>query len=138
MRRHLHTIALVLLVLVFLFDLVLWGAVPGLPEVGGIIERSANSEAILASIYISLGGFLDGAVAGLNSLGSAMMTDGLGDGFARMIEDPSIAMDLILASTYNRTHGWIKTLYWATPVLSVTFLLLWLVRPKKVDLIRKR
>ncbi|HPG95133.1 MAG TPA: hypothetical protein PLR28_11305, partial [Dokdonella sp.] len=80
MRRHLHTIALVLLVLVFLFDLVLWGAVPGLPEVGGIIERSANSEAILASIYISLGGFLDGAVAGLNSLGSAMMTDGLGDG----------------------------------------------------------
>ncbi len=44
MRRHLHTIALILFVLVFLFDLVLWGTVPGLPDVGTSIERSAHAE----------------------------------------------------------------------------------------------
>lgn len=55
MRRHLHTIALILFVLVFLFDLVLWGAVPGLPDVGTSIERSAHAEAVLASLYLALG-----------------------------------------------------------------------------------
>ena len=88
MRRHLHTIALILFVLVFLFDLVLWGAVPGLPDVGTSIERSAHAEAVLASLYLALGVPLDAAVGALHSLGTGIMTAGLGPGFERILAEP--------------------------------------------------
>ncbi len=138
MRRHLHTIALILLGLALLFDLVLWGAVPDLPEVGPQIARSANSEAILASTYMALGAYLDAAVSGLHAFGTHMMTDALSPGFARIIEEPSVAMDLILNSTFNRSHEWVKTMYWAPPVLLVVFGILFAFRPKQVKLIRTR
>ena len=138
MRRHLHTIALVLLGFALLFDLVLWGAVPDLPEVGTQIVQSAHSEAMLASTYMALGGYLDAAVASLHAFGTQMMTDALSPGFARIIEDPNVAMDLILNSKFNRSHGWIKTLYWAPPILLVIFGILFAFRPKQVKLIRTR
>ena len=138
MRRHLHTIALALLGLTLFFDLVLWGAVPDLPEVGAKIAHSAHSEAILASTYMLLGGYLDGAVSSLHTFGLNMMTDALSPGFARIIEDPNVAMDLILNSTFNRSHGWVKTLYWASPILLVIFAILFAFRPKQVKLIRTR
>ena len=105
MRRHLHTIALILFVLVFLFDLVLWGAVPGLPDVGTSIERSAHAEAVLASLYLALGVPLDAAVGALHSLGTGIMTAGLGPGFERILAEPHVAMDLIFSSSFNATHG---------------------------------
>ncbi len=138
MRRHLHTIALVLLGLALLFDLALWGAVPDLPEVGPQIARSAHSETMLAATYITLGGYLDGAVSALHTFGTNMMTEALSPSFARIIEDPNVAMDLILNSTFNRGHGWIKTLYWAPPILLVIFGILFAFRPKQVKLIRTR
>ena len=138
MRNHLHTIALCLLILALLIDLVLWGAVPDLPDVGQNIVRSANSEAILASTYIFLGGFLDSAISSLGNFGASVMTAALGQAFPQIIEEPSLAMDLILTSSFNTTHGWIKTLYWAPPTLFVAYVVLWLIRPKKVKLIRAR
>jgi hypothetical protein len=138
MRRHLHTIALILFVLVFLFDLVLWGTVPGLPDVGTSIERSAHAEAVLASLYLALGVPLDAAVGALHSLGTGIMTAGLSPGFERILAEPHVAMDLIFSSSFNATHGLIKWLYWAAPVLLVLYVLLWIMRPKQVAFIKKR
>lgn len=138
MRRHLHTIALVLLIGVLFLDLVFWGAVPDLPEVGPKITQSAHSEAILASTYIYAGGFVDAAVSSLASFGASVMTDALGPGFAQIIEQPILAMDTVLSPTFNRTHRWVKTLYWAPPILFVIYIVLWLVRPKNLKLIKTR
>jgi hypothetical protein len=138
MRRYLPMIALALLVLSLLLDLVFWGAVPDLPDVGPQIAHSAHAEAILASTYIALGGYLDSAVASLHAMGTSVMTSALSDSFARIIEDPNVAMDLILSSTFNSTHRWVKLLYWAPPILFVVFIVLWVLRPKTVKLIPSR
>jgi hypothetical protein len=138
MRKYLHNIALVLLVLSIFFDLVFWGAVPDLETVGPLIEQSASNEAFLASMYIGAGGVLDGALPSLGAFGSAVMKDGLADAFPAMIDAPNLAMDLIFGASYNGTHGWIKLLYWAPPVLFVLYLVLWFFRPKKVILVGRR
>ena len=138
MRRYLHTIALALFGLALCLDLVFWGAVPDLEGVGAQIVHSAHAEAFLASTYMALGSYLDAAVSGLHAFGTRVMTDALTPGFARIIEDPDVAMDLILNSSFNRSHDWIKTLYWAPPVLLVIFAILFVLRPKQVKLIRTR
>lgn len=138
MRGYLHIIALVLLGLTLLFDLVLWGAVPDLPEVGPLIARSAHSEAILASTYMALGGYLDAAIQAFHELGMQLMGDALSPGYARIIEDPNVAMDLVLNSNFSRGHGWVKILYWAPPILLVLYAVLFALRPKQVKLIRTR
>ena len=138
MRRYLHTIALGLFVLTFLLDTILWGAVPDLPEVGASIAFSANKEAVLATIYMAIGSHLDTAVAVFRDFGTDMMTEALHEGFARIIEEPNVAMDLILSSSFNRTHGWVKALYWAPPILLVLYAVLFALRPKQVKLIRTR
>ena len=67
-----------------------------------------------------------------------MMTEALQDGFARIAEEPNVAMDLILSSTFNRTHGWVKSLYWAPPILLVLYAILFALRPKQLKLMRTR
>lgn len=138
MRRHLHTLALALLLLTLVLDLSMWGAVPDLPKVGPHIQKSASTEALLASIYIALGQPLDATFGSLGNFGAAMMTDALSDGFARMVEPPNVCMDLILNESYNSTHGWVKILYWCPPILLVLFLILWAIRPKPVKLVGRR
>ena len=138
MRRRLHLVASILFVIALLFDLVVWGAVPGLPEVGAGIERSARNEALLASTYIALGSYIDRMLPALEAFGAGLMTSAIGDAFARIAENPNLAMDLILTQSFNRTHGWLKTMYWATPVLLAISALLWARKPKKVSLIGRR
>ncbi len=138
MRRRLHLVAIGLFVIALLFDLVVWGAVPSLPDVGAAIEGSARKEAFLASAYITLGSFLDGALPSLESTGAALMTSAIGEAFVQIGETPNVAMDLILNESYNRTHSWLKTMYWATPILFVLSALLWARKPKKVSLIGRR
>jgi hypothetical protein len=69
MKRHLHVVALVLCVLSLLYDLVVWGALPRVPEVGEDIVASANREAPLAATYILLGNPIDSALAPLMTWG---------------------------------------------------------------------
>lgn len=138
MRKRLHLIATILFFAVFLFDLVVWGAVPGLADAGAAIERSAGNEAPLATTYITLGAMLDGAVPALERFGAGVLTDALGELFPRIVESPPLAMDLIFSTRLNGTHGWLKTLYWGAPVLLVLSLLLWVRKPKKVSLMGRR
>lgn len=138
MRRRLHLVAISLFVIALLFDLVVWGAVPTLPDVGSAIAASARKEAFLGSLYITLGGYLDGVLPALESTGAAVMTSAIGEAFTRIAESPNIAMDVILTESFNRTHGWVKTMYWATPILFALSALLWARKPKKVSLIGRR
>lgn len=138
MRKRLHLIVTLLFVVVTVFNLVVWGAAPGLPDVGVAIERSAGNEAPLASTYIALGSYLVGWVPTLDRVGAALLTTAVGETFPRLAEDPSVAMDLILSERYNRTHGWLKFFYWAAPALLVLTILLWVRKPKKVSLIGGR
>lgn len=132
MKRHLHLIALGLFVLCLLYNVVVWGALPQLPEVGLAIVDSAHREAPLATAYIELGRGIDGAVAALQAFGERRLSAGLGDGFARIHDDPTVAMDLILNTTWNFQHRWIKTAYWGAPLLLLLTIVLWLRRPRQV------
>jgi hypothetical protein len=138
MRRRLHWIASGLFLIVLLADLVMWGAVPALPDVGVAIERSASREALLASTYISIGSRINELMPSLASTGESMVTSAISPAFQRISEDPGVAMDLILNASYNRAHAWLKFSYWAAPVLLVLSLLLWVRKPKQVSLIRGR
>ncbi|MFI4969547.1 MAG: hypothetical protein ACHP7D_05035 [Lysobacterales bacterium] len=132
MKRRLHLIALTLFVITLFYDVVVWGALPRLPEVGASIVDSARREAPLASTYIAIGSGLDGAVPALQAFGEQRLTSAFGDGFERIRGDATVAMDLIFNRTWNSEHRWLKTMYWAAPFLLLLSLVLWVRRPKPV------
>lgn len=138
MKRHLHTIAALLFALCLLFDLVVWGAAPGLPEIGPAIQASANREAPVAAAYIWLGSYVDAALPSLGRSGEAVWQRALQPSVERIHEDSAVAMDVIFNTTNNRAHRWIKIVFNATPVLLVVSLLLWWRRPRKISLIGGR
>ena len=137
MKSRLHVIALVLFAICFLYDLVVWGAVSQLPDVGAGIADSAHREAPLATTYIALGGMLDAAVPSLGRFGADRLTDAFSEGFERIRADPTVAMDLIFGTTWNGAHSWVKSMYWAAPILFVIMAILWLRKPKQVRTIRR-
>ncbi|HEY6940415.1 hypothetical protein [Dokdonella sp.] len=132
MKRHLHVIVLVLFVSFLLYDMVVWGALPRVPDVGPAIVDSANREAPLAATYVLLGAPLDGALPALQAFGEARVTEAFGEGFPRIREDSTVAMDLIFNTTWNVGHRWLKTAYWFPPLLLVATVIVWLRRPRKV------
>ena len=132
MKRRLHLIALVLFVLTFAYDLVVWGALPRLPELGAPIVASARHEAILATTYLTLGSPLDGAVPTLQAFGEKRLRDAFEEGFAGIERDDTAAMDVIFHETWNTQHRWLKLMYWAPPLFLVLTVLLWTRKPRQV------
>jgi len=130
--KRLHVVALVLFVLTLLYDLVVWGALPRIPEVGDDIVASANREAPLAATYILLGDPIDSTFLPLQAFGEARLTSALSEGFPRIQADSTVAIDLIFNTTWNAAHSWLKTVYWMPPVLLVLSAILWWRRPRKV------
>jgi hypothetical protein len=137
MKVRLYLLALVVFVLCLLYDLVVWGGVRRLPDVGSAIADSARREAPLATTYIAIGSVLDGWVPPLGSFGASILETAWGEGFARIRENPGVAMDLLFHNRWNVAHGWLKTMYWAAPVMLVVTLLLWLRKPKTVRTLRR-
>ncbi len=138
MSRRLPLIALVLFALALLYDLVVWGAVPRLPDVGPEIAGSAAREAPIAATYITLGSPLDEAMPALQRFGERRLQAAFGDGFDRIREDSTVAMDLLFTQTWNAQHRWLKTMYWAPLVLLVLTALLWWRRPRQVRTLGRR
>jgi hypothetical protein len=132
MKRHLHVAALVLFALSLLYDLVVWGALPLVPEVGDDIVASANREAPLAATYILLGSPLDSAFSSLQAFGEARLTAALSEGFPRIKADSTVAIDLIFNTTWNAQHSWLKMVYWMPPLMLVLAAIFWWRRPRKV------
>lgn len=139
MKSRLYLIALALFIVSLLYNFVVWGAMPRLPGVGPAIVDSARREAPLATTYIAIGDRIDGAFSSAQSFGAQRLDDALGDGFARIAEDPGVAMDLIFNTTWNGAHRWLKTAYWAAPFFLLLTIVLWVLRPRQVrTLVRRR
>jgi hypothetical protein len=137
MKSQLHVIAMVLFAICLLYDIVVWGGVPALPKVGGYIAESAHREAPIATTYIAIGSPLDAAVPSLGDYAYASLTEGFSEGFDRIREDPTVAMDLIFSTTWNPMHRWIKAMYWGAPVMLLVTTILWFRRPKAVHAFRR-
>jgi hypothetical protein len=138
MLRKLPIIGFVLFAVVFLFDLVVYGGLALLPDIGPIVQRSALREAPLALSYMSLGSWLDEKVPALGAWGSNYAQEALQEGFERIRHDPSVAMDLIFSNNWNSKHSWIKFCHWAAPALFIVSLILWARRPKTVRMMGGR
>ena len=138
MRPRLHGVGFLLFVVTLVYDVVVWGALPAVPDIGPGLAESAHREALLASSYMLLGTHLDAAVPPLQAFGVERLTDAFGEGFDRIREDPAVAMDLLFGNTWNFSHRWIKTMYWAPPLLLVLSAVLWLLRPKQVRTLGRR
>lgn len=138
MKGRLHLFAFLLFFLALLYDLVVWGAVPALDDVGESIAVSARREAPLAATYIALGAPLDALAPPLQSFGKQRLTEAWGQGFERMLGDRSVAMDVVFGDTWNGQHRWIKLMYWAPPPLLALALVLWLRRSRQVRALARR
>jgi hypothetical protein len=137
MKSQLHVIAMVLFAICFLYDIVVWGGVPALPKVGTYIVDSAHREAPLATTYIAIGAPLDVAMPSLGDYANARLTEAFADGFDRIREDPTVAMDLIFGTTWNPTHRWIKAMFWGAPIMLLVTIVFWFRRPKPVHALRR-
>ncbi|MCK9537767.1 hypothetical protein [Dokdonella sp.] len=138
MKRRLYLIALVLFFASLAYDSIVWGALPGLPDIGDGIVASARREAPLASAYIALGSPLDAAVPALQAFGERHLRAALEQGFAQIGDDATAAMDVIFHTTWNSAHRWLKTAYWAPPVFLLLSLVLWTRRPRQVRAFGRR
>jgi len=137
MKNRLHVFAAIIFAISFLYDIVVWGSVNELPDVGSGIADSARREAPLATTYIAIGGVVDSVFPALGAFGSAQLSSAWSDGFERMRTDSAVAMDLVLGPTWNATHQWVKTMYWAAPVFLVLSVILWVRRPKQLKVVRR-
>ena len=138
MRIRLYVVSLGLCLAAFAYDLVVWGALPALGEVGASIVNSAHLEAPLATTYIDLGGWIDARAPVLQAFGANRLREAFSEGFPRIAEDATVATDLIFNTTWNLQHRLIKTMYWAFPLLLLLTVLLYLRRQQQVHVIRKR
>jgi len=138
MLRNLHWFALLLLVLALSFDFTVWGGAARLPDVGPLLLRSAQREAPVVRFYMFVGQPLDALLPAADRFGQGHAMAAFSDGFQRIRDEPSIAMDLVFSNSWNSTHATIKTVFWATPALALLWFVLWLRRPKKVNLMSRR
>jgi hypothetical protein len=137
MKNRLHVFALVIFAISFLYDIVVWGGVTQLPDVGPGIADSARREAPLATTYIAIGSVVDSAIPSLGAFGSAQLASAWSDGFERIRNDSTVAMDLVFGPTWNATHGWVKTMYWAAPIFFVLSVIFWVRRPKQIRVVKR-
>jgi hypothetical protein len=137
-KRNLHWWIILLFLFVLGYDLVVWGAAARLPEVGVRLLNSAQREAPLAYAYMRIGSVLDAAAPILDDWGTQHAQMAFSEGFARIKDDPTVAMDLVFSQTWNAQHAILKLCHWAAPVLAVLALVFWMRRPKKVHLMSSR
>ena len=137
MKSYLHVLAIVLFIASLLYNVIVWGGVRAVPEVGTALADSAQREAPLAATYIAIGDVVDSAIPSLGAFGSARLTDALADAFEQIHADPAVAMDVAFGTTRNAMHRWLKTMYWSTPVFLLMALVFWVRRPKQVRVLRR-
>jgi hypothetical protein len=138
MKKYGHWLATVLFLIALAYDVIVWGAAARIPDIGEKLQTSVHREALLANVYMSVGMPLVAAVPALEAWGANTFRAAVSEGFPRIHEDPSVAVDLIFSQTWNAKHRTLKIIYWAAPVLALIALFLWSRRPKKVSLMGRR
>ena len=132
---HAHHLCLLLLVISFVFNLLLYGGLVRLPE-GKAFRDSARREAPLALLYMSVGEQLV-RIPGLGGFAESLALDAYGPLFERVRENPSAAMDLVGNADAGSALGIARFNYWATPGLLLLWIVLFLLRPRDVHLVRR-
>jgi hypothetical protein len=138
MKKHLFPLALLACLLCLLFDLMVWGAVKDLPDVGASLRRGAERGAPLALTYMVIGEQVDSFVPSLHAFGLDLAGVAFQDGNQRMKDDPNVALPLVFERTWNGAHRFIKLCFWGFPVLALLSAFLWWRRPRKVSLMGRR
>ncbi len=138
MRRHFHWWIGLLFLFVLGYDFVVWGAAARLPDVGAHLQDSARREGPLAYFYMRVGSALDEALPALDRWGQYRAESALAEGFPRIKQDATVAMDLVFSQTWNAQHFTLKVCHWAAPVLAVLAVVFWVRRPKKVRMLGSR
>ena len=138
MKKYLHWWATVAFLLAFAYDAIVWSAAARIPDVGDKIQKSAHREALLANVYMAAGAPLVTAAPLFDAWGQDAFQAAVSQGFPRIQEDPSVAIDLIFSENWNARHRTLKTMYWVPPILAVLAVVLWIRRPKKISLMGRR
>ena len=138
MKKYLHWWVTLLFLIAFAYNAIVWGAAARIPDFGEKLQKSAHREALFASIYMVVGMPLVAAVPFLDDWGADTFQIAISEGFPRIHDDPSVAMDLIFTQTWNAKHRTLKLVYWAAPIFALIALILWVRRPKKINLMGRR
>lgn len=133
MNRKLRWAAVVLLMLALLWDLALWGGIASTPEVAPAALRSAGKEAPMALGYMHAGRLLVGGV-GADGFAQRLASRRVGHAYPAVQSRPEAAMDILLAAMPAVT----RAAHSAPPVLLLAWALLWALRPRQVQTLRRR
>lgn len=133
MNAKLRWAAVVLLVLALLWDLALWGGIASTPEVAPAALRSAGKEAPMALGYMHAGRLLvDGS--GAHGFAQQFASRRVGHAYPAVQSRPEAAMDILLEAMPAMT----RAAHSSPPALLLAWSLLWLLRPRQVQTLRRK
>lgn len=136
MRAHAHVVLLIGFLVTLFVNLLLHGGLARIPE-GKPFLDSARRESPLALAYMTGGEWLL-KIPGLAGIGEPLAREAFGAAFAAAEDAPGAASDLLETGDFGRATSVARTIYWATPLLFVAWLIAFLLRPREVHLVRKR
>ena len=133
MNSRLRLVAMVLSTIALFVSLATWAGVRATPGVGPLALASAQREAPLALLYMHGGSWLAGPL-GLEDAAVRFAGRRLGAAYPRVEAAPTAAMDILLSAMPGMT----RASHSGLPLLLVAWALLWFLRPRQVQTIRRK
>lgn len=137
MKRHLHLVLLVALLLTFVFNALVWAAATTLTPGGRDLRVGAKREAPLTYLYMVAGTPLL-AIGPLADYGDAWARDAFAPIAAELEQKPEIAMELAHRRTANPRHSTLMLAHYAPLVLLAAWVLAFWRRSRAVHLVGRR
>jgi len=133
MNSRLRLIAMVLSTIALFVSLATWAGVAASPRIGPMAFASAEREAPLALLYMHAGSWIAGA-AGLDAAAARFAERRLGEAYPRVEAAPVAAMDILL----DAMPGTTRASHSGLPLLLLAWAVLWFLRPRQVQTIRRK
>lgn len=137
MKRHLHFVLLVALLLTFAFDALVWASATTLTPGGRDLHVRAKREAPLTYLYMVAGTPLR-AIRPLADYGEAYAREAFAPIAAELEQKPELAMELAHGRSANPRHSTLMLAHYAPVVLLVAWTLAFWRRPRAVHLVGRR
>lgn len=133
MRGKLHLVAALLFLATLLYDLVLWGGVGYLPELGPVAIEATQREVSLAAVYLPVGRLLVGTL-GVQDSAAGFAGEQFSAVQPRVLANRAAAADTLVRDM----PGTASAAYYGAPLLAVIAAFLWWRRPRVVHTMRGR
>ena len=133
MNQRLRLIVMSLSAIALFVSLATWAGVAATPRVGPLAFASAGREAPLALLYMHAGSWIAGH-AGLDAAAARFAERRLGSAYPRVEAAPAAAMDILLDAMPGPT----RASHSGLPLLLIAWALLWFLRPRQVETIRRK